>query len=71
MMCGGYYEEEFLLKGPKWKFEDPADLQRAVKICERRLPVRSWRVLESENMIEFDLSSFLLTYSCYKIRLLM
>ena len=42
------------MKGPKWKFEDAADLQRAVKICERRLPVRSWRVIENGNMIEFD-----------------
>ena len=42
------------MKGPKWKYEDPADLQRAVKICERKLPVRSWRVLEDQNMIEFD-----------------
>tara|TARA_B100002019_G_scaffold290535_1_gene308452 strand:- start:2152 stop:2379 length:228 start_codon:yes stop_codon:yes gene_type:complete len=53
-MCGGYYEEEFILNGPKWKFEDPADLQRAVRICERKLPVRSWRVLEDRNMIEFE-----------------
>ena len=42
------------MKGPKWKYEDPADLQRAVKICERKLPVRSWRVLEDQNMIEFE-----------------
>ena len=42
------------MNGPKWKYENPADLQRAVKICERRLPVRSWRVIESENMIQFD-----------------
>ena len=42
------------MNGPKWKYEDPADLQRAVKICQRRLPVRSWRVLENENMIQFD-----------------
>ena len=53
-MCGGYYEEEFLLKGPKWKFENPEDLQRAVKICERKLPVRSWRVIKEKNMIEFE-----------------
>ena len=33
---------------------NPADLQRAVKICERKLPVRSWRVLEDRNMIEFE-----------------
>ncbi len=42
------------MKGPKWKYENPADLQRAVKICERRLPKRSWRVLEESNTIEFD-----------------
>lgn len=42
------------MKGPKWKYERVEDLQRAVKICERKLPVRSWRVLESENMIEFE-----------------
>tara|TARA_S200002703_G_scaffold3958_1_gene5395 strand:+ start:1436 stop:1669 length:234 start_codon:yes stop_codon:yes gene_type:complete len=53
-MCGGYYEEEFLLKGPKWKFENPTDLQRAVNICKRKLPVRSWRVLENQNIIEFE-----------------
>jgi hypothetical protein len=53
-MCGGYYEEEFILNGPKWKFERVEDLQRAVKICERKLPVRSWRVLEDRNMIEFE-----------------
>ena len=42
------------MKGPKWKFENPADLEKAVRICQRKLPVRSWRVLESENMIQFE-----------------
>ena len=42
------------MKGPKWKFERVEDLQKAVKICQRRLPVRSWRILEDQNMIEFD-----------------
>jgi hypothetical protein len=38
--------------GPKWKFEDPAALQRAVEICRKNVPKDSWRVTD-DNTITF------------------
>ena len=38
--------------GPKWKFEDPAALQRAVEICRKHVPKDSWRVID-DNTIAF------------------
>ena len=49
-MCGGYYEEE--LEGMKWRFNDPAEMQRAVNICKKNVPADSWRVID-EHTIAF------------------
>ena len=49
-MCGGYYEEE--LEGMKWRFNDPAEMQRAVNICKKNVPADSWRVID-DNAIAF------------------
>ena len=52
-MCGGYYEEELEeMTGPKWRFNDPAELERAVNICKREVPADSWRVID-EHTIAF------------------
>ena len=46
-MCGGYYEEELEeMTGPKWRFNDPAELERAVNICKKNVPADSWRVID-------------------------
>ena len=52
-MCGGYYEEELEeMTGPKWRFNDPAELERAVNICKKNVPADSWRVID-EHTIAF------------------
>ena len=51
-MCGGIYEEEFEMTGPKWKFENPADFEKAVRICKEKVPADSWRVVD-DNTIAF------------------
>ena len=51
-MCGGIYEEEFEMTGPKWKFENAADFERAVRICKEQVPADSWRVVD-DNTIAF------------------
>ena len=52
-MCGGYYEEELEeMTGPKWRFNDPVEMQRAVNICKKNVPADSWRVID-EHTIAF------------------
>ena len=51
-MCGGIYEEEFEMTGPKWKFENPSDFEKAVRICKEKVPADSWRVVD-DNTIAF------------------
>ncbi len=40
------------MTGPKWKFENPADFEKAVQICKEKVPADSWRVVD-DNMIAF------------------
>ena len=51
-MCGGYYEEEFEMRGPMWKFKNAADFEKAVRICKKKVPADSWRVTD-DNTITF------------------
>ena len=51
-MCGGYTGEHEEMKGPKWKFENAADFEKAVRICKEKVPADSWRVVD-DNMIAF------------------
>jgi len=46
------YPREEKMTGPKWRFNDPAELERAVNICKREIPADSWRVID-DNTIAF------------------
>ena len=50
-MCGGYYEEELEVQGPKWKFEKPETMYEAVRICNKYLPRDGWRVIDDDTIV--------------------
>lgn len=50
-MCGGYYEEELEVQGPKWKFEKPETMYEAVRICNKYLPRDGWRVINDDTIV--------------------
>ena len=50
-MCGGIYEEEFEVKGPKWTFESDESVREAAAICVLNVPADSWRVVENRSIV--------------------
>ena len=39
------------MKGPKWVFNDPAELEKAVNVCKRSVPADSWRVIGDDSIV--------------------
>lgn len=50
-MCGGIYEEEFEVKGPKWTFDSDESVREAAAICVLNVPADSWRVVENRSIV--------------------
>ena len=50
-MCGGIYEEEFGMKGPKWTFSSDEAVREAAAICVLNVPADSWRVVENRSIV--------------------
>ena len=50
-MCGGIYEEEFEMKGPKWTFSSDESVREAAAICVLNVPADSWRVVENRSIV--------------------
>ena len=50
-MCGGIYEEEFKVKGPKWTFSSDESVREAAAICVLNVPADSWRVVENRSIV--------------------
>ena len=50
-MCGGIYEEEFQVKGPKWTFNSDDAVREAAAICVLNVPADSWRVVENRSIV--------------------
>jgi len=50
-VCGGIYEEEFEVKGPKWTFESDEAVREAAAICVLNVPADSWRVVENRSIV--------------------
>ena len=38
------------MTGPKWRFNDPVEMQRAVNICKKNVPADSWRVIDQHTI---------------------
>ena len=50
-MCGGIYEEEFEMKGPKWTFSSDDAVREAAAVCVLNVPADSWRVVENRSIV--------------------
>ena len=50
-MCGGIYEEEFEVKGPKWTFSSDEAVREAATVCMLNVPADSWRVVENRSIV--------------------
>ena len=50
-MCGGIYEEEFEVKGPKWTFSSDEAVREAATACMLNVPADSWRVVENRSIV--------------------